>query len=53
MPKAHTMQVATPNRKIMTSEIVAIIIAESPNFDEFVKSRKLPFSVIPAKAGIQ
>jgi hypothetical protein len=23
------------------------------NVDEFVKSRKLPFSVIPAKAGIQ
>jgi hypothetical protein len=24
-----------------------------PKFDELVKSRKMPFSVIPAKAGIQ
>jgi hypothetical protein len=39
MPKAHTMQVATPNRKIMTSEIVAIIIAESPNFEIREKRR--------------
>jgi hypothetical protein len=27
MPRAHTTQVAAPNRKIMTLEIVAIIIA--------------------------
>ena len=26
---------------------------DKPIYDEFVKSRKIPFSVIPAKAGIQ
>jgi hypothetical protein len=25
----------------------------NPNFDEFVKSHRAPFAVIPAKAGIQ
>jgi len=35
------------------SKILLMPFYEEPKFDELVKSRKTPFFVIPAKAGIQ